>query len=127
MASFIFHVQFRVGVYFFLLFFNNFFPCGACCGVQLEFPTPAFHGRLLLTDWQRLSKMHLRKKKSPVLAKRPRYAAQYLRKNSAVAGQGKSHLTLCLPLPNPLQITVCVPLAENLPDSPPPSACQAEM
>lgn len=47
------------------------------------------------------------------------HAAQYLRKSSAVAGQEKSQFNLGLPLPKPLQVTVSVPLAENLPDSPP--------
>lgn len=62
--------------------------------------------------------MHLRKKEITCPCQNV-HTAQYLRKSSAVAGQEKSQFNLCLPLPNPLQIIVCVPLAENLPDSPP--------
>lgn len=50
------------------------------------------------------------------------HAAQYLRESSAVANPQKSQFNLCLPLANK-----CVRLAENLPDSPPPPACQGEM
>lgn len=44
------------------------------------------------------------------------HAAQYLSESSAVASPQKSQFNLCLPLANKY-----VPLAENLPDSPPAS------
>lgn len=50
------------------------------------------------------------------------HAAQYLSESSAVASPQKSQFNLCLPLANEY-----VPLAENLPDSPPPPACQGKM